>query len=76
MNEDDDDALEDVKPDEEKGMYAAGMDPKKSPARLSAHQVAVQKAAAQSARVPPRSQSPVTGSSDDDDPCGAEWIWS
>jgi hypothetical protein len=35
MNSDDDDALEDVKPDEEKGMYTPEMDPKKGPVKLT-----------------------------------------
>jgi hypothetical protein len=58
----DDDALEDVKPDEEKGMYTPGMDPKKGPIKLSQHEAARQRAAAQTLKemkVPPRSQSPV-----------------
>jgi hypothetical protein len=35
MNSDDDDALEDVKPDEEKGMCTPEMDPKQGPVKLS-----------------------------------------
>jgi hypothetical protein len=69
LNSDDDDALEDVKPDEEKGIYTAGMNSKQGPVKLTRAQVAVQKAAAQAQKtlsVPPRSQSPVGGSSDDD----------
>jgi hypothetical protein len=42
----DEDAIEDVKPDEELNMYTAGMDPTKGPVMLSARQVAAQKAAA------------------------------
>jgi hypothetical protein len=75
MNSDDEER-EDVKPDEEANMYAPGMDPKKWPVMLSPSQVAAQKAAAQAQkglRVPPRSQSPVNGSSDDDDPNGSEY---
>jgi hypothetical protein len=64
MRSDDEDALEDVKPDEEKGMYTAGMDPTKGPVMLSQAQVAAQNAAS---KAPPRSQTPVSGSSDDDD---------
>jgi hypothetical protein len=46
------------------------------PVMLTQAQVAAQKAGAQK-RAPPRSQSPVGGSSDDDDPARAdEWIWS
>jgi hypothetical protein len=82
MNSDDDDALEDVKPDEEKGMYTPEMDPNQGPLKLTQHEAARQRAAAQTLKaheaqkVPPRSQSPVGGSSDDDDPTGSEWIWS
>jgi hypothetical protein len=46
MNSDDEDALEDVKPDEEQNMYTAGMDPTKGPIMLSLRQVAAHKAAA------------------------------
>jgi hypothetical protein len=79
MNSDDDDALEDVKPDEEKGMYTRGMDPRQGPVKISAHEAARQRAASQAlktAKVPPRSQLPMYGSSDEDDPTGSEWIWS
>jgi hypothetical protein len=79
MNSDDDDALEDVKPEEEKGMYTSGMDPKQGPAKLTQAQTAYQRAAGQALKalkVPPRSQSPICGSSDDDDPTGSERIWS
>jgi hypothetical protein len=65
----DDKDIEGMEPDEEKNMYAPGMDPSKGPVKLSQAQVAAQKAAAQAQkelRVPPRSQSPVVGSSDDD----------
>jgi hypothetical protein len=77
VSEDED--IEDMKPDEEKNMYTPDMDPSKGPVRLSQAQVAAQKAAAQAQkelRVPQRSQSPVTGSSDDDDPDGPEYKWS
>jgi hypothetical protein len=47
MNSDDDDALEDVKPDEEKWMYTPGMDPRQGPVKLTQAQIAAQKAAAQ-----------------------------
>jgi hypothetical protein len=57
-------------------MYTPEMDPTKGPVKLTQNQVAVQKAAAHMLKVPPRSQSPVGGSSDDDDPTGSEWIWS
>jgi hypothetical protein len=46
MHSDDEDTLEDVKPDEELNMYTAGMDPSKGPIKLSNRQVAVQRAAA------------------------------
>jgi hypothetical protein len=84
MKSEDDDALEDVKPDEETGMYTAGMDPKKGPIMLTPAQVAAQKAAA-AATAPPRSKTPdspppcsqtsAPGSSDDD-PNGPEHVWS
>jgi hypothetical protein len=66
-------------PDEEPNMYAPGMDPSKGPIKLSPSQVAAQKAAAKAlknSKVPPRSQSPANGSSDEDDPNGSEYIWS
>jgi hypothetical protein len=52
------------------------MDPKKGPVKISQREAAGQMAAAQALKVPPRSQSPVGGSSDDDEPTGSEWIWS
>jgi hypothetical protein len=75
----DDEEREDMNPDEEANMYAPGMDPKKGRVMLSQSQVAAQKAAAQAQkalRVPPRSQSPINGSSDEDDPNGSEYKWS
>jgi hypothetical protein len=78
MNSDDDECPV-MKPDEEKNMYTDEMDPKKGPVKLSASQVAAQKAAAQAQkelRVLPRSQSPANGSSDDYDLSRPEWIWS
>jgi hypothetical protein len=81
MNSDDDDAIEDVKPDEEKGMYTSEMAPEKGPVKLSQAQVATQKAAAHALRdlelrALPRSQSSVGGSSDEDEPTDSEWVWS
>jgi hypothetical protein len=83
MNSDDEDAIEDVKPDEEKGMYTAEMDPRRGPQVLYQAQAAALRAAAQAptrsqslANVPPRSQTPAGGSSDDDDPDGSETVWS
>jgi hypothetical protein len=55
-------------------MYTPGMDPKKGPVMLSQAQVAAQKAAAQMLKVPRRSQSPIGGSSDEDDPNAPEFI--
>jgi hypothetical protein len=72
MNSDDEDAIEDVKPDEEANMYTAGMDPKKGPVVLSPRQVAKQRAIAAALaqkaeeeaqarqRIPPRSLDPAT----------------
>jgi hypothetical protein len=76
----DDEAKEEVIPDEEHGMYTKEMDPSKGPVHLTRAQVAAQKAAAQAQapkepKVPPRSQSPLSGSSDDD-LSRPEWIWS
>jgi hypothetical protein len=42
----DDEAIEDIEPDEEKGAYTAEMDPKLGPKKLSAHEAARQRAAA------------------------------
>jgi hypothetical protein len=72
MNPDDDDALEDVKPDEEKGMYTSEMDLRKGPVKLTQAQAAYQRAARQALKalkVPPQSQSPASAN-------GSEWIWS
>jgi hypothetical protein len=60
-------------------MYMPWMDPRQGPVKISAHEAARQRAVSQALKtpkVPPRSQSPVCGSSDDDDPAGSEWIWS
>jgi hypothetical protein len=78
MNSDDEE-IEDMKPDEEPNAYAPGMDPSKCPVMLSPAQAAAQRAAAQAQKVlrePPHSQSPIGGSSDDDDPNGSEMVWS
>jgi hypothetical protein len=77
MNSDDDDALEDERGEVLTGMYTPGMDPKKGPAMLSQAQVAAQKATGhtlKTLKAPPRSQSPVGGSSDEDDPSAREFI--
>jgi hypothetical protein len=73
MNSDDEDAIEDVKPDKERGMYTVEMDPRKDPVMLTQAEVAAQRAASKAV---PRSQTPVSGSSDDDDPDGPEFVWS
>jgi hypothetical protein len=52
------------------------MDPKKGPIKISQQEAARKMRAAQALKVPPRSQSPIGGSSDDDDPSSSEWIWS
>jgi hypothetical protein len=83
MNSDEDDAIKDVEPDEEKGIYAPGCSSIEQ-ARMTQEQAMAQRAAAAAAsaqqqaseKVPTRSQTPVSGSSDDDDPNGAELIWS
>jgi hypothetical protein len=71
MQSSDEDAIEDVKPDEEKDMFAPGCT-SLDQAKITQEQAAAQKAAA---KAPPRSQTPV-GSSDDDDPNGPDSIWS
>jgi hypothetical protein len=76
MNPDDDDALEEEHGDKLTGMYTPEMDPKMGQVKLTQNQVAVQKAAAHILKAPPRSQSPVGGSPDGDEPTGSEWIWS
>jgi hypothetical protein len=75
MNSDDEE-IADMQPDVEPNMYTSEMDPSKGPIKLSQSQVAAQKAAAQALKALPRSQSPMTGSSDDDDPHGSQFIWS
>jgi hypothetical protein len=78
MNSDDEE-IEEMKPDEQPNMYTPEMDPKKGPIMLSANQVAAQKAADQALKAlkqPQSSQTPVKGSSDDDDPNGSEYVWS
>jgi hypothetical protein len=75
----DDEEDPDMKPDVLSGMYTEGMDPKQGPIKLTQAQAAAQKAAAhaqKALKVPPRSQSPVYNSSDDDDPNGSQFIWS
>jgi hypothetical protein len=52
MNSDDEDAIEDIKPDEEPNMYTAGMDPTKGPVMLTQAEAAAQRAAS---KAPPRS---------------------
>jgi hypothetical protein len=72
-NSDEEDAIKEEHGDTLEGMYTPGMNPEKGPVKLTQAQVAAQKAAAQAL---PRSQTPVGGSSDDDDPGGSEHIWS
>jgi hypothetical protein len=52
MNSDNDDPLEDVKPDEEKGMYTSEIDPKQGPKKLTQMQAAFQRAAEQALKAP------------------------
>jgi hypothetical protein len=73
MNSDEEDALKEEHGEELEGMYTSGMDPEKGPVKLTQAEVAAQKAAAQALQ---RSQTPVSGSSDNDDPNGPEYIWS
>jgi hypothetical protein len=76
MNADEEDAAKEEHGDELTGMYTPGVTLES--AKMTQAQVAAQKAAAQAQKkIPPDSQSPVGGSSDDDDPARAdEWIWS
>jgi hypothetical protein len=86
-----DEDIPDMKPDEEPNAYTPRMDQSKGPVYLSPSQVGAQLAASkaqkaqeaaqaqrpqESARTPPRSQSPANGSSDDDDLSQPEWKWS
>jgi hypothetical protein len=73
MNSDEEEAPKEEHGDVLEGMYTPGMDPEKGPVKLTQAQVAAQKAAAQALS---RSQAPVSGSSDDDDPNGSEYVWS
>jgi hypothetical protein len=79
MNSDEDDAPKEEHGEVLTGMYTSEMGPNPGPMKLTPPQVAAQKAAAQAlkaSKVPPRSQSPIGGSSDEDEPTGSEWIWS
>jgi hypothetical protein len=73
MNSDEEDALKEEHGDVLEGMYTPGMDPEKGPVKLTQAQVAAQKAAAKAL---PLSQTPVSGSSDEDEPSGSEYVWS
>jgi hypothetical protein len=76
----DDEAIEDVLPDEEHDMHTSEMDPKKGPMKIPQTEAARQRAAANALKQlksqPPRPQTPVGGSSDNDDPDGSDMIWS
>jgi hypothetical protein len=79
MNSDEDDAPKEDHGEVITGMYTSEMDQNQGPVKLTPAQVAAQKAAAQALKTlktPPRSQSPIGGSSDDDEPTGSEWVWS
>jgi predicted RNase H-like HicB family nuclease len=71
MNSDDEDATKEEHGDELTGVYTQGSTLES--AKMTQAQVAAQKAAAEAQkRIPPGSQSPVGGSSDDDDPAKAD----
>jgi hypothetical protein len=73
----DDEAQEDIVPDEEHNMYTPEMDPKKGPVKLSQHEAARQRAATDALKSQiPRSQSADRESSEDDDPDSPDMIWS
>jgi hypothetical protein len=76
MNSDEEDATKEEHGDELTGVYAPGATLES--AKMTQAQVGAQKAAAHAQkRAPPRSQSPIGGSPDDDDPARAdEWIRS
>jgi hypothetical protein len=79
INSDEDDAPKEDHGEVLTGMYTSEMDPNLGPVKLTPAQAAAQKAAAQALKAqkaPPRSQSPIGGSSDEDEPTGFEWIWS
>jgi hypothetical protein len=72
-NSDEEDAIKEEHGDTLEGMYTPGMNPEKGLLKLAQTQVPAQKAAAQALSRP---QTPVSGSSDDDDPNGSEYVWS
>jgi hypothetical protein len=76
MRSEDEDAIEDVKPDEEHGMYAPGCT-SLDQARMTRAQAAEQRVRSHAQKKAlPRSQTPIDGTLDDDDPNGPESIWS
>jgi hypothetical protein len=70
----DDEAIKDVVPDEEHGMYTAEMDPKKGPMKISQREPARQRAAADALKA--AEAQTAAGSSDSDDPDGPDMVWS
>jgi hypothetical protein len=70
----DDEAIEDVVPDEEHDMYTSEMDPKKGPIKIPQHEAPRQRAAA--AALKDAEAQVAAGSSDNDDPQGADMVWS
>jgi hypothetical protein len=70
----DDEGKKDVLPDEELGMHTDGMDPKLGPIKLSQHEVARQRAAAQVLKANPSGSQPL--SSESDNPEGFDMRWS
>jgi hypothetical protein len=74
MRSDEEDAIspKEAEPDEEHEMYAPGCTSLEQ-AKMTEEQAQAQRA---KSKIPPRSQTPVDGSSDDDDPKGPDQIWS
>jgi hypothetical protein len=74
VNSDEEDAIKDVEPDVEKGMFAPGCSSNHQ-ARMTHGQILAHRAAAQ-AKTIRRANTPGDSTSDDDDPNGPALIWS
>jgi hypothetical protein len=74
MRSNEEDALKDEHGEELTGVYAPGCT-SLDQARMTQEQATLARSQTPG-KVPPRSRTPVSGSSDDDDPNGAEMVWS
>jgi hypothetical protein len=74
MNSDEEDAIKEVEPDEEQGIYAPGCS-SLDQARMTQEQAMAQREAALAKKIP-RAKTPADSTSDDDDPNGQDLIWS